>query len=59
MVTNQDLECMYINRPFQNKLFLEYSLSSGNYLSYKAEYKGWSCRNQVWTLTFEWSALAT
>ena len=35
------------------------SLSSGNHLFYKAEYMGRSCPNQVWTITFDWSALAT
>ena len=35
------------------------SLSSGNHLFYKAEYMGWSCPNQVWAITFDWSALAT
>ena len=35
------------------------SLSSGNHLFYKAEYMGQSCPNQVWTITFDWSALAT
>ena len=35
------------------------SLSSGNHLFYKAEYMGQSCPNQVWAITFEWSALAT
>ena len=35
------------------------SLSSGNHLFYKAEYMGQSCPNQVWAITFDWSALAT
>ena len=35
------------------------SLSSGNHLFYKAEYMGRSCSYQVWTITFDWSALAT
>ena len=35
------------------------SLSSGNHLFYKAEYMGRSCPNQVWAITFDWSALAT
>ena len=35
------------------------SLSSGNHLFYKAEYMGHSCPNQVWAITFDWSALAT
>ena len=35
------------------------SLSSGNHLFYKAECMGRSCPNQVWTITFDWSALAT
>ena len=35
------------------------SLSSGNHLFYKAEYMGPSCPNQVWAITFDWSALAT
>ena len=34
-------------------------LSSGNHLFYKAEYMGQSCPNQVWAITFDWSALAT
>ena len=35
------------------------SLSSGKHLFYKAEYMGQSCPNQVWAITFDWSALAT
>ena len=35
------------------------SLSSGNHIFYKAEYMGQSCPNQVWAITFDWSALAT
>ena len=35
------------------------SLSSGNHLFYKAEYMGRSYLNQVWGITFDWSALAT
>ena len=35
------------------------SLSSGNHLFYKAEYMRRSCPNQVWAITFDWSALAT
>ena len=30
-----------------------------SHLFYKAEYKGRSCLNQVWAMTFDWSALAT
>ena len=35
------------------------SLSSGTHLFYKAEYMGRSYLNQVWGITFDWSALAT
>ena len=35
------------------------SLSSGNHLFYKAECMGQSCPNQVWAITFDWSAQAT
>ena len=35
------------------------SLSSGNHLFYKGEYMGRSCPNQVWAITFDWSALVT
>ena len=35
------------------------SLSSGNHLFYKAVYMGQGCPNQVWAITFDWSALAT
>ena len=34
------------------------SLSSGTHLFYKAEYMGRSYLNQVWGITFDWSALA-
>ena len=64
---------LYI-RPVHKNLFLEFpkmpgslikisnitpSLSSGNHLFYKAEYMGRSCPNQIWAITFDWSALAT
>ena len=35
------------------------SLSSRKHLFYKAEYMGRSYLNQVWGITFDWSALAT
>ena len=35
------------------------SLSSGTHLFYKTEYMGRSYLNQVWAITFDWSALAT
>ena len=35
------------------------SISSGNHLFHKAENMGRSCPNQVWAITFDWSALAT
>ena len=34
-------------------------LSSGNHLFCKAEYMGRSYLNQVWAITFDWSAVAT
>ena len=34
-------------------------LESGNHLFYKAEYMGRNWLNQVWVITFGWSALAT
>ena len=51
-----------INKQMLEKVFcsnIAPSLSSGNHLFYKAEYMGQSCPNQVWAITFDWSALAT
>ena len=57
-----DLCYILIYKPMLEKAFcsnIAPSLSSGNHLFYKAEYMGRSCPNQVWTITFDWSALAT
>ena len=51
-----------INKQIFEKVFcsnIAPSLSSGNHLFYKAKYMGRSCPNQVWAITFDWSALAT
>ena len=51
-----------INKQMLEKVYcsnITPSLSSGNHLFYKAEYMGQSCPNQVWAITFDWSALAT
>ena len=57
-----DLCYILIYKPMLEKVFCSNvapSLSSGNHLFYKAEYMGQSCPNQVWAITFDWSALAT
>ena len=51
-----------IDRQMLEKVFcsnIAPSLSFGNHLFCKAEYMVQSCFNQVWALTFEWSAQAT
>ena len=57
-----DLCYIFIYKQMLEKVFCSNSapsLSSGNHLFYKAEYMGQSCPNQVWAITFDWSALAT
>ena len=57
-----DLCSILIDKQMLEKVFcsnIAPSLSSGNHLFYKAEYMGQSCPNQVWAITFDWSALAT
>ena len=57
-----DLSYILIYKQMLEKVFcsnIAPSLSSGNHLFYKAEYMGQSCPNQVWAITFDWSALAT
>ena len=57
-----DLCYILIYKQMSEKVFcsnIAPSLSSGNHLFYKAEYMGQSCPNQVWAITFDWSALAT
>ena len=57
-----DLCYILIDKQMLEKVFcsnIAPSLSSGNHLFYKAEYMGQSCPNQVWAITFDWSALAT
>ena len=57
-----DLCYILIDKQMLEKVFcsnIAPSLSSGNHLFYKAEYMGRSCPNQVWAITFDWSALAT
>ena len=57
-----ELFYMLIDKQMLEKVFCSNivpSLSSGNHLSYKAGYIGWSWLNQVWVITFSRSALAT
>ena len=57
-----DLCYILIYKQMSEKVFcsnIAPSLSSGNHQFYKAEYMGQSCPNQVWAITFDWSALAT
>ena len=57
-----DLWYILIDKQMLEKVFcsnIALSSSSGNHLFYKAEYMRRRCPNQVWAITFEWSALAT
>ena len=58
----EDLCYILIDKQMLEKAFcsnIAPSLSSGTHLFYKAEYMGRSYLNQVWAITFDWSALAT